>query len=535
MTAADLLVREAEALVADGQVATALGLLRRRGAIAHCAAFSTSARDAVVTALVEAGDIDDAYRITSAAVVDDLAAAPMLANLIVRYRRWREAKAFLEHLSERYPDSELINGLLVFALVETGQFADAVTVRQQFSATRWTNFRAKLPNTPPNQHFALAWDLLSGGDFVAVRQLMADHAIAVTAGLDLDRDVERGLSTPGSPCTPAPAGPKRELVLALAVRDEVDILEANLDWHFAHGIDAAIVTDNGSVDGTRALLDQLATRLPLVIIDEPVQDMDQSKWSTRMAWLAREAFDADWVLLGDADEFFSPSGGSFADAIAAATQGWAADATVLAIPSQLMLLDADAGLNGQPPFHAATRCLVDPLPRCLHGYVMADYNLLSVMTQIQKVWVRASSLPIVLPGNHVAISRNAKLVPAPEITCLHFSYRDFGRWFAKQNRFVAGFAANTSAIDRASVDYWATNQGLWTAREQAEAMYRRLQFGTPFHHYLAESGRIVEQTVVRDFVTAGSRPTPTLLSPAEAARCRAVLADLDHRLPRCIR
>ena len=39
--------------------------------------------------------------------------------------------------------------------------------------------------------------------------------------------------------------------MALKVRDEGDILEANLRFHHALGVDHFVVTDNGSTDETR--------------------------------------------------------------------------------------------------------------------------------------------------------------------------------------------------------------------------------------------------------------------------------------------
>jgi len=45
------------------------------------------------------------------------------------------------------------------------------------------------------------------------------------------------------------------LAMSILVRDEANIIEANIRHHAASGVSSFIVTDNGSVDGTRELLE----------------------------------------------------------------------------------------------------------------------------------------------------------------------------------------------------------------------------------------------------------------------------------------
>ena len=59
------------------------------------------------------------------------------------------------------------------------------------------------------------------------------------------------------------------LVMTLKVRDEADIIEHNLRFHRALGVDFFVVTDNGSTDGTSEILDRYAAAgLAHVIRDE---------------------------------------------------------------------------------------------------------------------------------------------------------------------------------------------------------------------------------------------------------------------------
>src|SRR5215210_2086332 len=99
------------------------------------------------------------------------------------------------------------------------------------------------------------------------------------------------------------------LIMTLVVRDERDIIEANLRYHFAQGVDSVIVTDNGSTDGTLDVLGQYAAAGLLHLIEEHSDDYHerQADWITHMARLAATEFDADWVINNDADEFWWPT------------------------------------------------------------------------------------------------------------------------------------------------------------------------------------------------------------------------------------
>jgi glycosyl transferase family 2 len=111
-----------------------------------------------------------------------------------------------------------------------------------------------------------------------------------------------------------------KLVMTLLIRDEEDILEQNLRYHFARGIDFVIALDNGSVDGTSDILLRYEEAGLLHMVEEPPADewfpRHQGRWVTRMARLAATEFDADWVINNDADEFWWPVSGSLRDVFA---------------------------------------------------------------------------------------------------------------------------------------------------------------------------------------------------------------------------
>jgi hypothetical protein len=100
-----------------------------------------------------------------------------------------------------------------------------------------------------------------------------------------------------------------KLVMTLLVRDEEDVLEANLTYHLEQGVDFVVVTDNESSDATPEILRRYA-EMGHVHVIEQTGDLEQAKWVTQMARLAATEFGADWVINNDADEFWWPRASS---------------------------------------------------------------------------------------------------------------------------------------------------------------------------------------------------------------------------------
>ena len=107
-----------------------------------------------------------------------------------------------------------------------------------------------------------------------------------------------------------------KLVMTLLVRDEADVLEQQLAFSFAAGVDFVVATDHGSSDGTTEILERYAEAGVLVLQRESGGEYRQTEWVTRMARLAASEHGADWVINSDADEFWWPCGGGLKDVLA---------------------------------------------------------------------------------------------------------------------------------------------------------------------------------------------------------------------------
>ncbi len=97
--------------------------------------------------------------------------------------------------------------------------------------------------------------------------------------------------------------------LNLVVRDEIDLIEDCLRYHYSQGVDVVFATDNGSRDGTLEVLQKYEAEGRLHLAQEPPLDFSMHRWLTRSAELAA-ARGLKWLLCCDADEFITPPPGA---------------------------------------------------------------------------------------------------------------------------------------------------------------------------------------------------------------------------------
>jgi hypothetical protein len=204
--------------------------------------------------------------------------------------------------------------------------------------------------------------------------------------------------------------------MTLLVRDEEDIVDEVLRFHLAQGVDHVIVTDNRSMDGTRDILARHTSEGHVSVIDEPDDDYDQTAWVTRMARLAASEYGADWVINGDADEFWWPKSGDLRS-------------TLAAVPAAFNAIEVDRAdfvptADDTAPFYR--RMIVrETLSRNVLGHRLQP-----------KICHRADVDVVIGQGNHDVEFPDLRLQPTPApIFILHFPLRSYPQF---EHKIVVG-------------------------------------------------------------------------------------------------
>lgn len=190
-----------------------------------------------------------------------------------------------------------------------------------------------------------------------------------------------------------PANPR--LVMTILCRNEVDIIEANIRLHALLGVDAFVVMDNGSTDGTREVLAELENSFDLTVIDQPSQTYQQAKWMLQLAHVARKQKGAHWVISNDADEFWIPQDGG------ALKSKLRVHDSVVTVPRSNMLLTEDA-LKNAYTFQQACYCVNYPICYDTQAQKKDERVSMLLVPISPKVIVNPSGLIKISGGNHRA-------------------------------------------------------------------------------------------------------------------------------------
>lgn len=230
-----------------------------------------------------------------------------------------------------------------------------------------------------------------------------------------------------------------KLIMTMTVRDEVDILEANLLYHLERGVDAFVIVDDHSEDGTSEILEKYRRQGEVHIFPRPDRPVLQGELATVMARFAATHLRADWVIGNDADEFWWPDLGSLSDVLNEIPKQYgaiAAPRTEFIPRPQADGFFADRMIVREAfPARDLSKEVRDSGKRALRDdrEVLSGAPAPSTRTFEAPKWAhRAHHRVVVNTGNHgVTVPGLRKLRGWFPINVMHFPIRSYAQWERK--------------------------------------------------------------------------------------------------------
>jgi SAM-dependent methyltransferase len=275
-----------------------------------------------------------------------------------------------------------------------------------------------------------------------------------------------------------PAVPSARLLALSVVKNEIDVVELFVR-HNLQFLDAMLVIDNGSTDGTREILARLIEEgLPLVIYDDPRAGHLQAQRMTALYANNLGFFAPDYVFMLDADEFLrAESREEMMKALSEIPAGYRG-----AIPWRTYVLRAEEASKDEILFKRITRRRRTEVP---------EYSKAVIP------WRGPSESPLeIQQGSHEVFRASGERVPEvplQHVSIAHFPVRSLAQ--LKQQTIV-GWLAHLVMDPRAPASGYTTS---WHRRE----IYK-----------LIVAGRLTPDTVAR--------------VSANYAQTRPLLAELDE-------
>jgi|GEM_PF-2916949 len=333
------------------------------------------------------------------------------------------------------------------------------------------------------------------------------------------------------------------IVMTMSVRDEGDVLAANLLAHRALGVDRFVILDNGSTDGTPAILERWAEAGLAKVIEAPDAPLREviREWPNRLAHVAIEEMDPDWVIHDDADEIWWPLCGSLKEALAGIAAGYHA---VLA-----PRVEFAARPDGPEPFwerlvirDRAARVRPKLAHRAIHDvYVSGGAHRVASASLAGPSRLGRASMRRYRPDPDAA-ARSQRwhepsewLPPAPAfpIRILHFPLRSSAQY---RRRVEAGLNVATADAGRPRVREIRSA----LAAGRIEEDFRALALGAADIERGLADGTLVEDTSFRDLMRslpdpeAAPEPRAPLRAPAPPDR-DALERELEDNLSEALR
>lgn len=208
------------------------------------------------------------------------------------------------------------------------------------------------------------------------------------------------------------------------VRNEEDVVRANVLYHLAAGFDRVLIVDNASTDGTRGILRKLG-KDPRVRWTRDRGSFRQGEIFTR---LARQAFaeGADWVAPIDADDFWHAPGSSLKDVLGNS------GASALQVRHLDFIQRREQRESAGDELLTMTRRVPEPVDRALAPDLLVAGEVSYIqMARLHKVVSRASEAMKLVKGAHSLDGVDGPVLETEDLVLLHAPLRSLAHLEAR--------------------------------------------------------------------------------------------------------
>lgn len=209
------------------------------------------------------------------------------------------------------------------------------------------------------------------------------------------------------------------IVMTLLVKDEEEVLEQNILFHKKMGVDGFIITDNGSTDGTGFIIEKYKEKgWVYESIYNPDRGYRQDEFVNKMIMIAKEKYNADWIINADADEFWFCRKGNYREVLGKSCHNVISCGVYNMYPNEDVFWKSEYTINNQ----------ID-----LSEFDLPKYNLFS--TQFDKVIHRTKGYKRISVGNHNVKMKVKSIGKTEDIIIYHYNVRSKKHFYTK---FIIG-------------------------------------------------------------------------------------------------
>ena len=283
---------------------------------------------------------------------------------------------------------------------------------------------------------------------------------------------------------------KLKLIMTLVIRNEEEIIEQNIRFHKAMGVDGFIVISHNSTDRTNEILEKLKKEgLILEIIYKTTPAHQRNVWVDEMIKIASKRYKADWIINADADEFYYSKQWNLKKSIYEMRKF---NINVFIVDSYFLFPDNRDDFLNCPYF--VERFIPYQELELMDEDEKDICSKYTAPCPCRKVIHKTKGFKKIWPGNHGIKMFKRRMIKPADILLYHYGMKNYAGYEAKIKRWqeaIKHTPQNMSGHIRAMIKLY--NEG--RLREDYEA-----NWGIHARKVLEENGQVVKDPSVINFM-----------------------------------